>query len=43
MSRPALPTVEVDTARLPLPLGELRLPAFIRLWAEMGERCDREG
>lgn len=43
MSRPALPTVEVDTARLPLLLGELRLPAIGRLWAEMAERSDREG
>ena len=25
--------VEVDTARLPLLLGELRLPAIARVWA----------
>lgn len=43
MSRPALPTVEADAARLPLLLGELRLPAIGRLWAEMAERSDREG
>lgn len=35
--------VEVDTARLPLLLGELRLPAIARVWAEMAERSDREG
>ena len=43
MSRPALPNVEVATARLPLPLGDLRLPAIGRGWAGMGERSDREG
>ena len=43
MSRPASLGVEVDTARLPLLLGELRLPAIGRLWAEMAERSDREG
>lgn len=35
--------VEVNVARLPLLLGELRLPAIGRLWAEMAERSDREG
>ena len=35
--------IEVDTARLPLLLTELRLPAIGRLWAEMAERSDREG
>ena len=35
--------LEVDTARLPLLLTELRLPAIGRLWAEMAERSDREG
>jgi DNA replication protein DnaC len=35
--------VVVDTARLPLLLGELRLPAICRIWAEMAERSDREG
>ena len=34
--------IEVDTARLPLLLTELRLPAIGRLWAEMAERSDRE-
>ena len=43
MSRPASLSVEVDTARLPLLLGELRLPAIGRLWADMAERSDREG
>jgi len=35
--------IEVDTARLPLLLGELRLPAISRLWPEIAERSDREG
>lgn len=35
--------VEVDTARLPLLLGELRLPAIAQAWSEMTERSDREG
>ena len=35
--------IEVDTARLPLLLGELRLPAINRLWPEIAERSDREG
>ncbi|GAA0587964.1 hypothetical protein GCM10009416_28160 [Craurococcus roseus] len=35
--------VEVDTARLPLLLGEPRLPAIARMWPEMAERADREG
>lgn len=35
--------LEVDTARLPLLLGELRLPAIGRLWSQMAERSDREG
>ena len=35
--------VEVDAARLPLLLGELRLPAIARMWPEMTERSDREG
>ncbi len=38
-----LPRVEVDTAKLPLMLGELRLPAIARMWAEMADRSDREG
>ncbi len=44
MSHPTtLPRVEVDAAKLPLMLGELRLPAIARMWAEMAERSDREG
>ena len=35
--------IEVDTARLPLLLTELRLPAIGRLWQQMAERSDREG
>ena len=35
--------VEVDPARLPLLLAELRLPAIARLWPEIAERSDREG
>ncbi len=35
--------VEVDPARLPLLLAELRLPAIARLWMEITERSDREG
>ena len=35
--------VEVDTARLPLLLGELRLPAIAQAWPAMTERSDREG
>ncbi len=34
--------VEVDPARLPLMLAELRLPAIARLWPEFVERSDRE-
>jgi DNA replication protein DnaC len=35
--------VEVDTTRLPLLLGDLRLPAISRFWPEIAERSDREG
>jgi len=35
--------IEVDTARLPLLLHELRLPAIARLWPEFTERADKEG
>ncbi len=35
--------IEVDTARLPLLLQELRLPAVTRLWPEFTERADKEG
>ena len=34
--------IEVDTARLPLLLHELRLPAIARLWAQFAERADTE-
>jgi DNA replication protein DnaC len=37
------PRLEVDTAKLPLMLSELRLPAVARMWAEMAQRSDREG
>ncbi len=36
-------TVSVDTARLPLLLGELRLPTVGALWPTFTERADREG
>ncbi len=36
-------TVSVDTARLPLLLGELRLPTIGALWQAFTERADREG
>jgi DNA replication protein DnaC len=36
-------TLTVDTARLPLLLGDLRLPTVARLWPEFTERADREG
>lgn len=35
--------VSVDTARLPLLLGELRLPTIGALWPTFTERADREG
>jgi len=35
--------IEVDTTRLPLLLGDLRLPAIGRFWPEIAERSDREG
>ena len=35
--------VEVDVARLPLLLQELRLPAIARLWPEFTGRADKEG
>ena len=34
--------IEVDTARLPLLLHELRLPAIARLWPQFAERADTE-
>ncbi|MGH8227043.1 MAG: IS21-like element helper ATPase IstB [Steroidobacteraceae bacterium] len=36
-------TITVDTARLPLLLGELRLPTIAALWPQFTERADREG
>jgi DNA replication protein DnaC len=35
--------ITVDTARLPLLLGELRLPTIAGLWPQFTERADREG
>jgi len=35
--------VTVDAARLPLLLGELRLPTIAGLWPQFAERADREG
>lgn len=35
--------VEVDTARLPLLLHDLRLPAIRRLWPDIAARSDKEG
>ena len=35
--------LEVDTARLPLLLHDLRLPAVSRLWPEIAARSDKEG
>lgn len=36
-------SITVDTARLPLLLGELRLPTVAKLWQAFTERADREG
>ena len=36
-------TVTVDTAKLPMLLTALRLPAFARLWPEFCARANREG
>ena len=36
-------TITVDTARLPLLLHELRLPAVSRLWQDIAARADKEG
>jgi DNA replication protein DnaC len=35
--------ISVDTARLPLLLHELRLPAISRLWQDIAARSDKEG
>jgi DNA replication protein DnaC len=35
--------ISVDTARLPLLLHELRLPAINRLWQDIAARSDKEG
>jgi DNA replication protein DnaC len=35
--------ITVDAARLPLLLGELRLPTIGALWPQFTERADREG
>lgn len=39
MSAPAA----IDTARLSLMLGELRLPTIKLVWADFPERADKEG
>ena len=36
-------TITVDTAKLPLLLHELRLPAVGRLWQDIAARADKEG
>ena len=36
-------SIAVDTARLPLLLGELRMPTIVKLWQAFTERADREG
>src|SRR5215467_3196542 len=36
-------TDPVDAARLELLLGELRLPAFKLMWADLAARADKEG
>ena len=35
--------ITADTARLPLMLSELRLPAISRLWQDIAARADKEG
>lgn len=35
--------IEIDTARLPVLLNELRLPAISRMWADLATRSDKEG
>jgi DNA replication protein DnaC len=40
---PVMSPLEIDPARLPLLLHELRLPAVARLWSEFAARADREG
>ena len=35
--------ITVDAARLPLLLGELRLPTIAGLWPQFTERADSEG
>src|SRR3978361_565240 len=36
-------SIPVDAARLPLLLGELRMPTIAKLWQTFTERADREG
>lgn len=43
MSTTASMRSKADAARLPLMLGELRLPTMKRLWAELAEQSNREG
>jgi DNA replication protein DnaC len=35
--------LEIDAARLPVLLNELRLPAISRMWADLAARSDKEG
>jgi len=35
--------LEIDTARLPVLLNELRMPAISRMWSDLATRSDKEG
>jgi DNA replication protein DnaC len=43
MKAPARTTTAVDTARLGIMLGELRLPTIKTVWARFAEQADKEG
>jgi DNA replication protein DnaC len=43
MSNPMIDTPKIDTQRLNLMLGELRLPAMKHIWADFAARADKEG
>lgn len=43
MNTVAATRTAADAARLPLMLGELRLPTMKRLWADLAEQSNREG
>lgn len=43
MNMAATTRTAADAARLPLMLGELRLPTMKRLWADLAEQSNREG